>query len=147
CARTGSLDFALTFAGGRPFAAASVVCGPAPAMKFVTRSFAAASTPCAEANLVTMKPCTPRKGTDGFAIAGTCTILNERPLFLSVSAFHGPVIQNADCPLRNAFCAAEPSTFELIRPSLFHLSIRWAFLRKVGFATPMSDGSRLPAWF
>src|SRR5947207_3729263 len=102
CARTGSLDFALTFAGGRPFAAASVVCGAAPAMKFVTRSFAAASTPCAEANLVTMKPCTPRKGTDGFAIAGTCTILNERPLFLSVSAFHGPVIQNADCPLRNA---------------------------------------------
>src|SRR5438876_6493073 len=93
CARTGSLDFALMFAGGRPLAAASVVCGPAPTMKLVTRSFAAASTPCAEANLVTMKPCTPRNGTDGFAIAGTWMILNERPLFLSVSEFHGPVTQ------------------------------------------------------
>src|SRR5919197_1000303 len=82
---------------------------------------------------------------DGFEIAGTWMTLNERPDFLSVSAFHGPVIQNAACPLRNAFWAAELSTFELIRPSLFHLSIRWAFLRKVGFATPMSDGSRLPA--
>src|SRR6266550_896624 len=37
-------------------------------MKLVTRSFAAASTPCTEANLVTMKPCTPRNGTDGIAI-------------------------------------------------------------------------------
>src|SRR6266516_656882 len=112
CARTGSLDFALMFAGGRPFAAASVVCGPAPAMKLVTRSFAAASTPCVDANFVTMKPCTPRNGTDGFAIDGSWTILNGRPFFLSVSAFHGPVIQNADCPLRNAFCAAELSTLE-----------------------------------
>src|SRR5437667_1756429 len=98
CARTGSDDFALMFAGGRPFAAASVVCAEGLAMKFVTRSFAAESTPCSEANLVTMKPWTPRNGTDGFAIAGIWMTLNERPLFLSVSAFHGPVIQNAAWP-------------------------------------------------
>ena len=71
--------------------------------------------------------------------------LNVRPLFLSVSAFHGPVIQKAVWPLRKAFCAATPSTLELIRPSLFHLSISFAFLSSVGLATPMSDGSRLPA--
>src|SRR3954453_15643978 len=34
-----------------------------------------------------------------------------------------------------------------MRPSLFHLSISEAFLRNFGFATPMSDGSRLPALF
>ena len=93
------------------------------------------------------KPFTPRNGTDLQAILGTWMTWNFKPLDVSVAEFQGPVIQNADCPLRNAFCAAEPSTLELIRPSLFHLSIRWAFLRKVGFATPMSEGSRLPARF
>ena len=72
---------------------------------------------------------------------------NLRPLFFSVSAFHGPVIQNAACPLRNRFWAIAPSTFELMSPSRFHLSTRLAFFRRVGFATPMSDGSRFPALF
>src|SRR5258706_13176396 len=93
-----------------------------------------------------MKPCTPRNGTDGYAIFGSWMILNFKPLFLSVSAFHGPVIQKAAWPLRKAFCAVALSTFELIRPSLFHLLIRPAFLSRVGLATPMSDGSRWPAW-
>src|ERR1043166_8326669 len=115
CARTGSLDFALMFAGGRPFAAASCVCAVGVAMKFVTRSFAAESTLCADANFVTMKPWTPRNGPDGFSIAGIWMILTESPLFLSVSAFHGPVNQNAACPFRKAFWAAELSTFELMR--------------------------------
>src|SRR4051794_10715872 len=92
-----------------------------------------------------MKPWTPRNGTDGFAIAGTWMTLKARPLFLSVSAFHGPVIQKAAWPLRKAFCAVAPSTFELIRPSLFHLFTSDAFFSRVGLATPMSDGSRLPA--
>jgi hypothetical protein len=103
CARTGSPDFALAFAGGRPFAAASCDWADGVAMKFVTRSFAAESTPWALANFVTMKPCTPRNGTDAFTIAGIWMTLNDRPLFLSVSAFHGPVIQNAVCDLRKAF--------------------------------------------
>src|SRR5690242_2312091 len=55
CARTGSLDFALMFAGGRPLAAASCVCAVGVAKKFVTRSLAAESTPCTVAYLVTMK--------------------------------------------------------------------------------------------
>ena len=54
-------------------------------MKFVTRSLAAESTPWAEANFVTMKPWTPRNGTDGFTMAGIWMTLNDRPLFLSVS--------------------------------------------------------------
>ena len=116
-------------------------------MKFVTRSVAAEATPWSVANFVTMKPCTPRNGTDGFTIAGTCITLNDRPLFLSVSAFQGPVIQKAAWPFRKAFCAVAPSTFELSRPSLFHLSTSFEFLMKVGFATPMSDGSRFPALF
>src|SRR6201995_5813151 len=94
-----------------------------------------------------MKPWTPRNGTDGFTIAGIWMTLNERPLFLSVSAFHEPVIQNAAWPFRKAFCAAAPSTFELIRPSLFHFVISGAFFRNAGLATPMSDGSRFPALF
>src|SRR3954452_2432170 len=147
CASTGSLECAFTFAGGRPFAAASCVCADGDARKFVTRSVAAPPTPWSLANFVTMKPWTPRNGTDGFTIAGICMTLKDRPLFLSVSAFHGPVIQNAAWPFRNAFFAAASSTFELIRPSLFHLLIRLAFLRNAGFATPMSDGSRLPALF
>src|SRR5689334_4732230 len=100
CARTGSLDFALTLAGGRPFAAASCVWALGVAMKFVTRSLAAESTPCTVANFVTMKPCTPRNGTDGFTIAGIWMTLNDRPLFLSRSEFHGPVIQKAVCCFR-----------------------------------------------
>src|SRR3954469_2067772 len=105
CASTLSVDptFARMFAGGRPFAAASCVWALGVAMKFVTRSLAAESTPCAAANFVTMKPWTPRNGTDAFAIAGTWITLNDRPLFLSVSAFHGPVIQKAAWPLRKAF--------------------------------------------
>src|SRR5438105_3587257 len=94
-----------------------------------------------------MKPCTPRNGTDGKAIFGIWMIANLSPLFFSVSEFHGPVIQNAACFFRNAFCAVEPSIFELIRPSLFHLSISGAFFRNFGFARPISDGSRLPALF
>src|SRR6478752_6444137 len=147
CASTGSLERAVLLAGGRPLAAASCVWADAEAKKFVTRSVAALPTPWVSAYFVTMKPCTPRNGTDGFTIAGTCITLNDRPLFLSVSAFHGPVTQKAVWPFRNAFCAAELSTFELIRPSLFHLSTRPAFLSSVGLAMPMSDGSRLPALF
>src|SRR6266516_6397248 len=109
CARTGSLVLAFVFAGGLPLAAASCVWADGVAMKLVTRSFAAESTPWTVANFVTMKPCTPRNGTDGFTIAGIWITLNDRPLFLSVSAFHRPVNQNAVCPLRNAFCAAELS--------------------------------------
>ena len=74
-------------------------------------------------------------------------ILNFKPLVLSVSEFQGPVIQNAACFFRNAFCAVELSTFELISPSLFHLSTSFAFRRKALLATPMSDASRLPALF
>src|SRR5581483_11106633 len=70
----------------------------------------------------------------------------ERPLFFSVSLFHGPVSQNGVCCFRNAFRAVLASSLELISPSLFHLSIRPAFFRNFAFATPMSDGSRLPAW-
>src|SRR3954463_16091628 len=105
CASTVSVDptLALTFAGRRPFAAAGCVCALGDAMKFVTRSLAAESTPCAAANFVTMKPWTPRNGTEAFLIAGTWITLNDRPLFRSVSAFHGPVIQKAASPLRKAF--------------------------------------------
>src|SRR3954451_14347300 len=73
CARTVSFEpiFALMFAGGRPFAAASCVWALGVAMKFVTRSLAAESTPCAAANFVTMKPWTPRNGTEDLEIAGT----------------------------------------------------------------------------
>src|SRR5262245_2091126 len=145
CRRTGSFDLARLFAGGRPLAAASCVCADGVAMKFVTRSVAALATPWSVANFVTMKPWTPRNGTDGLTIAGICITLNCRPLFLSVSAFHGPVIQNAVWPFRKACCACDASTFELRRPSLFHLSTILAFFSSVGLATPMSDVSRLPA--
>src|SRR4051812_2613099 len=76
CRRTGSFDFALRFAGGRPFAAASCVCAEGVAMKFVTRSVAALPTPWSVANFVTMKPWPPRNGTDGFTIAGIWMTLN-----------------------------------------------------------------------
>src|SRR3954454_11033263 len=145
CRRTGSLDFAPLVAGGRALAAASCVWGDGGGMKIATRSVAAPPTPWSVANFVTMKPWTPRNGTDGFTIAGTCITWNLRPLFLSTSAFHGPVIQNAAWPFRKAFCAVDASTFELRRPSLFHLSTSFEFLISAGLATPMSDGSRLPA--
>src|SRR3954447_7156756 len=49
CASTVSVDptFALRFSGRRPFASSIFVCALGFAMKFVTRSFAAESTPCA----------------------------------------------------------------------------------------------------
>src|SRR5882724_12141826 len=147
CARTGSENDApaFRFAGQRPLAFASAACAVGVEMKFATKSCASDSTPCVAAYFVTRKPCTPRNGTDGYAIFGSWMILNFNPLDLSVSEFHGPVIQNAACFLRNAFCAVELSTFELISPSLFHLSTSFAFFRKALLATPMSDGSRLPA--
>src|SRR6266446_5954119 len=89
CASTGSFDVALMLAGGRPFAAASCVWAAGVARK-LTKSCAAASTPCVVAYLLTITPCTPRNGTEGFAIGGTWMILNDRPLFLSVSVFQGP---------------------------------------------------------
>jgi hypothetical protein len=58
--------------------------------------------------------------------------------------FHGPVTQNAACPLRNAFCAVLESTFEVIRPSRFLLSIRGAFLRNALFESPMLEGLSEP---
>jgi hypothetical protein len=73
--------------------------------------------------------------------------LNLSPLDESRFEFHGPVIQKAACFLMKAFCAVDESTAALIRPSLFHLSISGAFFRKFLFATPMFDGSRLPALF
>src|SRR5690348_16644734 len=96
CARTGSEKPApaFRFAGQRPATFASAVCAAAVDMKFVTKSCASDSTPCAAAYFVTMKPWTPRNGTDGYTIFGSWTIVNLRPLFFSVSEFHGPVIQN-----------------------------------------------------
>src|SRR5690348_424700 len=75
--KAGSLTFliAAVFAGERPFAVARSTCGPAPAMYEPTRSFAAVATPCVLANFVTMKPLTPRNGTDRHLIFGTWTIL------------------------------------------------------------------------
>ena len=64
-----------------------------------------------------------------------------------MSTFHGPVIQNAAFLPRNAVCAVPLSTFEFIRPSRFQRSIAGAFFRNFALATPMSDGSRLPALF
>src|SRR5581483_623893 len=102
CARTALPALALMFAGGRPFAAASCVWPDGEAKKLVTRSLAAVSTLCAAAYFVTIIPWTPRNGTEGFAIAGTCTTLNEMPAFVIVSAAHGPVIQNGVVPLVKA---------------------------------------------
>ena len=78
----GRPTFALMFAGGRPFAAASCVCADGVAMKLVTRSFAAESTPCAVANFVTMKPCTPRNGTDGLHDRGHLDDLERQAALL-----------------------------------------------------------------
>ena len=41
--------------------------------------------------------------------------------------------------------AVDESTAELMSPSLFHWSINDAFFRNALLATPMFDGSRLPA--
>ena len=43
--------------------------------------------------------------------------------------------------------AAESSTFELIRPSLFHLSTSDALAMNFLLFSPMFDGSRFPALF
>src|ERR1051325_3739112 len=107
CARTGSLDFALMLAGERPPAAASAFCASGFEKKFVTRSFAAVSTLCAVAYFVTMNPFTPRNGTDGFVIAGTCTTLNLTPAFWMSETAHGPVIQNGAWPLVKAVSHVE----------------------------------------
>ena len=80
-------------------------------------------------------------------IVGNDETENDRPDFLSVSRFHGPVNQNAVLPLRNRSCEIDESTLERIRPSLFHWSISPAFFMNFGFAMPMFDGSRLPAAF
>ena len=66
---------------------------------------AALSSPCVAANFVTMKPWTPRNGTDLNLFAGTWTILKESLLVFSVSDSHGPVIQKAALPFRNASLA------------------------------------------
>ena len=96
------------------------------------------------ANFVTAKPWTPRNGTERYLIFGSWMTRYERPLFLSKSEFHGPVIQKAAWPLRKAFCAVLLSTFELIRPSRFHLSTSGAFLRNRTFATPSLCGFSEP---
>src|SRR4029079_9304479 len=82
---------AFRFAGQRPATFASDVCEDACDMKLATKSCASDATPCASAYFVTMKPCTPRNGTDALAIFGSWMIRNFSPLFLSVSLFHGPV--------------------------------------------------------
>src|SRR5689334_19261352 len=92
-ARIGSVAFALRLAGARPPAAASAVCAEAVEKKLTTRSLAAASTLCAVAYLVTAMPFTPRKGTEAFVIAGTCTARNFTPAFSMSETAHGPVIQ------------------------------------------------------
>src|SRR3954454_8182610 len=56
CARIGSVAFALMFAGARPPAVASCVCADAVEKNFVTSVLATVSTPCADANLVTIMP-------------------------------------------------------------------------------------------
>ncbi len=80
-------------------------------------------------------------------MGGTWMTLNLMPAFWMTPTFHGPVSQNGALPVVNGAWHVVVSTFELIRPSLFHLSISGAFFRKVGLATPMSEGSRLPALF
>ena len=52
------------------------------AMKFVTRSLAAESTPCVAANFVTMKPWTPRNGTDGLHDRGDLDHLERQAALL-----------------------------------------------------------------
>src|SRR5919198_864627 len=67
-----------------------------------------------------------------------------RPLAFSVSDSHGPVIQKAALPLRKASLASLYATFELIRPSRFHLSINEVLRRNVGLAIPSFLGLRTP---
>src|SRR5919204_533121 len=68
------------------------------------------STPWVVEYFVTMNPCTPRNGTDLHLIFGSWTILKLSPLDLSVSDSHGPVIQKAALPFRNAFFGNNFST-------------------------------------
>src|SRR4051812_28465883 len=114
-------------------------------MKLPTRSRAAGSIPWPAANLVTMKPCTPRKGTDGQSILGSCTTLNAILASLIGAMFHGPVIQNAALPARNDSCATLLSTLELTRPSLLQAEIWAEFLRNAVLWRPRSVGFRVPA--
>src|SRR5215207_1612590 len=95
-------------------------------------------------NFVTMKPCTPRNGTELHLIFGTWTTRKRMFAFRIASLFHGPVIQYAARPLRNASCAVAPSTFELMRPSLFQRSIIGAFLRNTLLRSPMLFGFSAP---
>ena len=131
-ARAGSVTClaAVLLAGKRPFAAASLACALDCDMKLPTRSRAAGSMPWPAANLVTMKPCTPRNGTDGQSIFGIWTTLNGILASLIDAMFHGPVIQKAALPERNDCCATPLSTFELTRPSLLQAEIWAEFLRK-----------------
>src|SRR3954470_5319764 len=91
-----------------------------------------------------MKPCTPRNGTDGQSIFGSCTTLNA--IFASWIGlmFHGPVIQNAALPLRNDCWATPLSTFGLTRPSLSHAEICVALFRKAELLRPRSVGFSVP---
>src|SRR6266536_1093548 len=107
CASTGSTDLALRFAGERPPAAASCVWADGDEKKFTTRSLAAASTLCVAAYFVTMRPLTPRNGTDACAIAGTWTTLNLMPAFWMSETAHGPVIQNGVSFFVNALSQVE----------------------------------------
>src|SRR5205823_1234243 len=99
---SGSVAFALLFAGARPPAAASCVCAEDAEKKFVTRSLAALSTPCADANFVTMRPLTPRNGTEALAIAGTWITFTLIPAFAMSPSAHGPVIQYGVWPFVKA---------------------------------------------
>src|SRR5947199_10371089 len=70
CARTGSLDFALMFAGGGPFAAARRVCAAGGATKLVAESLAPAATPGGAADALTMKRLSPEERPAGVVLAG-----------------------------------------------------------------------------
>ncbi len=96
---------------------------------------------------MTMKPWTPRKGTEAHWFFGIWTTAKRMPAFFTRSMFHGPVSQKAARLFRNAVEAALSSTFALTRPVLFHASICLALRRNRGASSPMSDGSRLPARF
>src|SRR5262245_43474126 len=92
---------AIVLAGKRPFAAARAAWPAGRIMKLPTTAFAERSSPWVEAYFVTMKPWTPRNGTERNLIAGSCMIRMFSLLVRSVSASHGPVIQKAARPLRN----------------------------------------------
>ena len=150
CARTGSLTClpAAVLAGKRPFAAASADLRAAASSCSCRRGPSRASRRRApSAYFVTMKPWTPRNGTDGYAIVGTWMILNLSPLFLSVSDSHGPVIQKAACPLRNAFFAVAVVDLRVDQAFLVPLVDQRGVLEELLVRDADVDGSRLPALF